>query len=441
LQSSYDGPSQKNTQNPLQDASDINNSRSQISDEAKTKAFVWATLCCLDRISSLLLDLEPCTRALGFQPEAIVPLETTVTRRLFWSITELTIDILDRDKRYRLYPDISKITTDTALIHQRLCFLSTGVAESWHSSSSCDESSLSSFCHILMRYLIDYLSLRLHIPLMMHSKDLVEATNSRLISLDACRSMAKRYRVLRSPQFALLISARIIDFIAFTPVIILLFSLHHGLGESENLPTSVDIEADRVLLKDFVDALREVSSLHGSSTAAQVVTAVDTLENVLGNDDATAEDATLRIPLLGLIKIRRKVQANPQSATTDDMDLVDSSWTQLLNNSMHETWLQGWETSQNHITIFEMVRICSNDVFNTDECLMASLSCQSVFDQPVSVHAIAKHRLYFARWPSEMRPTNDAGSVGLGRTFRPKTPFRTKNKRSNHQKTAELAVT
>ncbi|KAH0102128.1 hypothetical protein KCU96_g2674, partial [Aureobasidium melanogenum] len=337
-------------QNPLQDASDINNSRSQISDEAKTKAFVWATLCCLDRISSLLLDLEPCTRALGFQPEAIVPVETTVTRRLFWSITELTIDILDRDKRYRLYPDISKITTDTALIHQRLCFLSTGVAESWHSSSSCDESSLSSFCHILMRYLIDYLSLRLHIPLMMHSKDLVEAANSRLISLDACRSMAKRYRFLRSPQFALLISARIIDFIAFTPVIILLFSLHHGLGESENLPTSVDVEADRVLLNDFVDALREVSSLHGSSTAAQVVTAVDTLGNVLENDDATAEDVTLRIPLLGLIKIRRKVQADTQSATTDAMDSIDSSWTQLLNNPMHETWLQGWETSQNYMS-------------------------------------------------------------------------------------------
>lgn len=335
-------------QNPLRDASDIHDSRSQISDETKTKAFVWATLCCLDRISSLLLDLEPCTRALGFQPEAIVPVETTVTRHLFWSITELTIEILDRDKRYRLSPHISKITAHTALIHQRLCFLSTAVAESWHSSNDCGESSLSSFCHILMRYLIDYLSLRLHIPLMMHSKDIVEAANSRLISLDACRSMAKRYRFLRSPQFALLISARIIDFIAFIPVIILFFSLHHGLGESENLPTSANVEADRVLLNDFVDALREVSSVHGSSTAAQVVTAVDTLGNVLGNADATAEDATLRIPLLGLIKIRRKTQSNTQSATTHDMDLLDNSWTQLLDNPMHETWLQGWEASQNY---------------------------------------------------------------------------------------------
>ncbi|KAH0022187.1 hypothetical protein KCU80_g15839, partial [Aureobasidium melanogenum] len=125
---------------------------------------------------------------------------------------------------------------------------------------------------------------------------------------------------------------------------------HHGLGESENLPTSVDVEADRVLLNDFVDALREVSSLHGSSTAAQVVTAVDTLGNVLENDDATAEDVTLRIPLLGLIKIRRKVQADTQSATTDAMDSIDSSWTQLLNNPMHETWLQGWETSQNYMS-------------------------------------------------------------------------------------------
>lgn len=336
--------------NPHQNTSDIDNTRFQISGEAKSKAFVWATLCCLDRISSLLLDLEPCTRALGFQPEAIVPVETTATRHLFWSITELTTDILDRDKHYRLSADTTKITAHTAHLHQRLCRLTTGVAESWRTSSSCGESSLSSFCHMLMHYLINYLSLRLHIPLMMRSTDLVEAANSRLIAMDACRSMAKRYRSLRSPQFALLISARIIDFLAFTPVIILLFSLHHGLGESENLPTSVDVEADRVLLNEFVGALREVSSLHDSSTAAQVVAAFDILENILENEDATAEDATLRIPLLGLIRIRRKVPSSTQCATTDEMNLIDDSWTQLLNNPMHETWLQGWEASQNYMS-------------------------------------------------------------------------------------------
>ncbi|KAK6001677.1 hypothetical protein QM012_002167 [Aureobasidium pullulans] len=146
------------------------------------------------------------------------------------------------------------------------------------------------------------------------------------------------------------ISARIIDFIAFTPVIILLFSLHHGLGGSEDLLTSVDLEADRVLLDEFVHALREVSSLHGSSTAAQVVVAVDTLRNVLENEDATTKDATLRIPLLGLIKIRRKVRSSTQKAMTDGMDSIDSSWTQLLNNSMHETWLQGWDASQNYMS-------------------------------------------------------------------------------------------
>lgn len=337
-------------QSPLHKVSDINNSPSQISDEVKTKAYIWAALCCMDRISSLLLDLEPCTRALGFQPEAIVPVETTTTRHLFWSIAELTTDILERDKHYRLSSDATRLTAHTAQIHQRLCHLTTGVTESWRSSSSCGESSLSSFCHMLMRYFIDYLSLRLHIPLMMRSKDLVEAANSRLISLDACRSMAKQYRFLRSPQFSLPISARIIDFIAFTPVILLLFSLHHGLGESENLPTSVDVEADRVLLNDFTDALREVSSLHGSSTASQVVTALDILRNVLENEDPTANDATLRIPLLGLIKIRRKVQSSMFNATTNDMNSIDSSWTQLLNNPMHETWLQGWEASQDYMS-------------------------------------------------------------------------------------------
>lgn len=39
-----------------------------------------------------------------------------------------------------------------------------------------------------------------------------------------------------------------------------------------------------------------------------------------------------------------------------------------------------------------------------------------------------------APWPPEMRPTCDARSVGLGRKVRPKAPFRTKNKRINHQK-------
>lgn len=337
-------------QNTIHNVSSIDDPQTQITDEAKTKAFVWATLCCLDRISSLLLDLEPYTRAMGFQPEAMVPDDTTATRRLFWSITELMPAIPDCDKHYKSSPDTSKIVAHTAHIHQRLCLLTTGVAESWQSSINRGEFDLSSFCYTLMRYLIDYLSLRLHIPLMMRSKDLAEAANSRLISLDACRSMAKRYKFLRSPKFALFISARIIDFIAFTLVIILLFSIHHGLGESENLSTSVDVEADRILLNGFVDALREVSSLHGSSTAAQVVTAVDTLRNVLENEDTMADDATLRIPLLGLIKIRRKVQSSMQSAIADDMNSIDSSWTQLLNNSMHETWLQGWEASQDFMS-------------------------------------------------------------------------------------------
>lgn len=290
-------------------------------DPVLSKAYLWESLLDLDKLCGTMLNLPAATHT--YEPQLPRPLlvDGVVQDRAYLSrLANLSVQTQYVDNwrvcsvsRATLYPTVLELD-------KQLRELTLEVPATWWVApiSAVDPR------HII-HYWQKYVAMRIHLPFTLDRTPEPVYWYSHLAGIDACKTLLMRYETLRKNLPATFFLGRLMDVQAFTASVILLLT-------SQNRPAACTLYLESgpgsPSVKDMVDrtiALMEMKShdvqgtINFGKVGSATIRALCDLFHTSPDDTSAQQELTLKVPLLGTIRVRRKQLDESPGASACEM--------------------------------------------------------------------------------------------------------------------------
>jgi hypothetical protein len=282
------------------------------------RAQLWESLCAADRLFGMAITLPPGTRRyqLGRTTELIID-GTIQPRTYLRSLADITTRIQDLDEMSTAQTSKGLTYAFALKIDAELKELASQTPRSWWA----EDVEPVKADHVL-RFLHSCITMRAHLPFTMQQDPGDEYIYSRITCIDACESVVTRYLFLRQRIPSGIFICQIMDLQAFTATVVLLLTSYNSASMER-----LNLKANETRIKGAVAQVvelmdRQSKKVTSSNVIRHGVTTIRSLQTLLQQDGNSSpqEELSLKVPLLGNVRVRRKDAAlqasrpsNPQS--------------------------------------------------------------------------------------------------------------------------------
>ncbi|KAK4505996.1 hypothetical protein PRZ48_003961 [Zasmidium cellare] len=273
---------------------------------------LWEAVCATDRMASMMFNLPAATSAHKFPRRPIVSAEGEVVVSYYiFELAGVALEVQELDELVTLSHPKEKIYERVLSIEGRLRSLKSETPKSWWSehASELDPSQLVQFWSF-------YLTTRIHLHMAMSNDEHDQYAYSRKTCTEACEAMARRYWSLRRLLPRGFFICRVIDMQIFTAAAYLCLS---NIRQRQNNETPDQTSV--AYIEQIVDTMDFASDQMGADFVKEAALAVRSLLALAkdpNGETAGPQTLTLRIPLLGKIRIgRQKLRHGPSNVQPD----------------------------------------------------------------------------------------------------------------------------
>ncbi|KAH8797965.1 putative Zn(II)2Cys6 transcription factor [Xylogone sp. PMI_703] len=270
------------------------------------EAQLWETLCFAGGLSGMINNLPPSISPYQqIQPQTLVVDGVVQPREYLCRLTGLITKIQYRDDLSVAQGSCPELHTSTLDLDRQIRVLASEVPRSWWTVNEIqiDARHVAQFFH-------NCVLMRIHLPFAMRQDPNEEYIYNLLTCRDTCEEVATRYQFIRAELPCGIFLGPVLDLQAFIATVVLL--LTSKSSASRNL-SNLRINKDKTdkLVAQVVKTMDEKSAQSGGSNFGQhSVTAIRSLTKLLQQDEKAPnndQELTLRIPLLGKIRIRPNI--------------------------------------------------------------------------------------------------------------------------------------
>ncbi|MCJ1243671.1 hypothetical protein MMC30_000868 [Trapelia coarctata] len=274
---------------------------------------LWLGIWQHDRICSLILGLPYSIPEAHFGLSDInsEPAGGPPTKRFTLMLGLVTGRIIDRN-----HCPTNMTFARTLEIDQELERTKESMPKEWWESSPGPESSVGATFELCVgKFWYHNVRKILHLPFMLKSFTDRRYEYSKVAALESSRELAKHYEIFRDPVMPILSMCDIIDFEAFTGVMVLVL---HLLGRSPNC--TLDPEQERCdwdIIYTMTRTMKRVSTEMNSTVAAQAFRILEDFGQARNSDCRSSGNDSYEavIPYFGKLRLRRG-QNFPQTAAS-----------------------------------------------------------------------------------------------------------------------------
>lgn len=278
-----------------------------ISDETLAlKAQLWESICSVDRLLGMMINLPPDTRRYPHTTSLDLVVDGVVQPRVYLSqLTEIAARVHDLEYMNTTHEPCTKLYALALDIAREVRDLGSRTPASWWVHDAMDDLRADHVVQMLHYCVI----MRAYLPLALRRDHGEEYLHGRLACMDACTSVAQRYQFVRRKLTPGMFASRMLDLQAFTASVVLLLTSHSWPSMDQN---SILIDKSRLegIVSQVIELMRERSKGRvGSDFAEHGMRTLCALNKLLKQEDDVAhvQELTLNVPLLGKMHIRSNI--------------------------------------------------------------------------------------------------------------------------------------
>lgn len=268
------------------------------------KAQLWDSICAVDRLFGMIINLTPGTGRYGRATQPLVIEGVVQPWEYLTRLTDIAAKIQQLDEMRTMKGSTPEICTTALELAQESKKLASHTPESWwitnHDDVKPDD---------IVQLLHYSILMRVYLPFTVQQNSSAEFLSSRAACIEVCESVVQRYRHLRQmlpPGFLL---AQVLDLQALTATIVLLLTIHNSAGMDRNFMSN-----DKARIENEVTQVVELMSeksreMTGSGFARSGAATISSLARLLRQESNAdeAQELILKVPLLGKIHVRRNI--------------------------------------------------------------------------------------------------------------------------------------
>ncbi|CAK3797147.1 Hypothetical predicted protein [Lecanosticta acicola] len=284
-------------------------STSSSRDRITQKIAIWTAICLTDRLSSMMFNLPAATSSHRFPRKDIMTPEgeVLVASHLF-ELSSLALEVQALDEACMMNESAEETYQNVLTIDCRLRTLKSQTPTSWwndwpHKASSA---SLVQFWHF-------YLTARIHLHAAMSPDEQDQFSYSRTACEQACETLSRLYPGLRYGLPSGFFLCRIIDMQIYTAVAFLLLTSMRG----SNATDPRKIAMAQTILETMDAVSNRTSHVEFISGASSTIRSLIALAR---DGSSSSQSLTLRIPLLGKVRIGRKKTSGSGATANQPQD-------------------------------------------------------------------------------------------------------------------------
>ncbi|OJJ05086.1 hypothetical protein ASPVEDRAFT_55096 [Aspergillus versicolor CBS 583.65] len=290
----------------------------------------WEMICTVDRLAGMLINLPPYTKRYPVRnPDPIVVGGVVQPAIYMIRLVDITPKIYDLEDLSVSQGSTTKLYTSALEIAREARDLASQTPKSWWVINMDDDLKPD---HIV-QYMHYCIVMKAHLPVALRQDQSEEYLYSRLACMDACESIAQRYKFLRRKLPSGFFTLRLLDLQAFAAMVSLLLTAH-SCPSADNCSFQIDKARLEGVVEGVIELMEEKSKDGaGSGFAGHGATSLRALRNLLQQEDSNAEsirELTVVVPLLGKIHVRRNLPtAQPRQShvqATSDAIPQSTSW-------------------------------------------------------------------------------------------------------------------
>lgn len=290
----------------------------------------WEIICTVDRLAGMLINLPPYTKRYPVRnPDPIVVGGVVQPAIYMTRLVDITPKIYDLEDLSVSQGSTTKLYTSALEIAREARDLASQTPKSWWVINMDDDLKPD---HIV-QYMHYCIVMKAHLPVALRQDQSEEYLYSRLACMDACESIAQRYKFLRRKLPSGFFTLRLLDLQAFAAMVSLLLTAH-SCPSADNRSFQIDKARLEGVVEGVIELMEEKSKDGaGSGFAGHGATSLRALRNLLQQEDSNAEsirELTVVVPLLGKIHVRRNLPTTqPRQShvqATSDAIPQSTSW-------------------------------------------------------------------------------------------------------------------
>ncbi|KAL2064625.1 hypothetical protein VTL71DRAFT_3762 [Oculimacula yallundae] len=290
----------------------------------RCKAEVWASICAIDRIQSLMWSLPLATANYPLPKRPIVDANGQVDAQAYqYSVIEIAARILEIDNLVQAGRPMEEVFQVVVETDQQLRTIDSLTPKGWQRIEWSEFS-----IYAILQYWQQYITIRIHLQLAL-KYDGRDFTFNFVTCLSAAQELTRRYislRPLLAPGF---FANRVLDLQAFTAMAFLLLAVCRGSYSAGSLFQTVDTEMLLGLVDGGVETMRQAATRAAGDFARQAADSICSLRSLLMQPHASEnQKITLHLALIGTIHVSRKAQptSNVLSNPLPSSQQPEMSW-------------------------------------------------------------------------------------------------------------------
>ncbi|KAL4783316.1 major facilitator superfamily domain-containing protein [Aspergillus varians] len=268
------------------------------------KVQLWEIICTIDRLSAMLINLPPYTRRSIMSPRPLLIDGVVQPAAYITRLMDITPKIYDMEDLSATEGSTARLYASALEIAREARELASQTPKSWWVINETDELKPD---HIV-QYMHYCVVMKAHLPVALRQDRSEEYLYSRLACIDACESIADRYKFIRRKLPSGFFTLRLLDLQAFAAMVSLLLTSHTS-PTSDHRSFQLDKARLEGVVAEVLDLMEEKSKDGvGSGFAGHGANTLRALRQLLQQQDsntAPVDELTVKVPLLGKVHIRR----------------------------------------------------------------------------------------------------------------------------------------
>lgn len=264
---------------------------------------LWRMVCSAERLQSLVFACPSATQHYCrptldpiFDNGVFIPIN------FLFRLSGVMLSIGGLDDTHSMRASLAEHEDTCLRLGNQLHSLAAEIPSSWWSAPDLAHSIR------LVQYIYHYVTIRVHLPLVLQRNTSVQSGQSREACSKACKDLLESYLGMYSvlPEGSFI--HRITNFPVFTAAIILILSEHSAfVPEDQQHTGSFPSPASMDLVSRVTQAIEHNLERAGSSSTTEIIFGIRALTQLLsrrtvGQDQ---ENVFIRVPLLGKLNVRR----------------------------------------------------------------------------------------------------------------------------------------
>ncbi|KAF7540290.1 hypothetical protein G7054_g1512 [Neopestalotiopsis clavispora] len=312
---------------------------------ARPRSLLWQQICAAERFQNMLLGFPSVTQNYDLgQSEPVFVNGKVVPPNFVLQLSNLALDMNGPGELRNQSTSLTELQLAISKREGDLHDLASQMPEAWWS----DESTFS-LSNRLMRQFYYYVTLRLHLPLVLQQDLSEQGLRSRAACIGACRTLLQGYIDVYPLILKGYFIQRIMDLQIFAAAVVLLLTDHSCIAYDCDKGARSDAPSVSMkLITDVVQAMEHQSENPRSDIADQTLRAIQTLTDLLGasRSNTVPSDTILHVPLLGKLHIRRETESEVPpilGSPIPDFDMTDMDIDQVATSNFNWSIEQAYD--------------------------------------------------------------------------------------------------